>query len=197
MSSASSQSTSTTNTSSSPISIKNSLIDNKEKLNDLNDQILNSQQLHQQQSSHHHHHHHRHQPQRHESTSTRRHDSCSSRDYQSNFNPSHHKSESIMSSDSDIRFTRKKLGDNQRCGCIVITGFLVALLIAGLVLYAACKYNSFFTPFLFIFNFHLRHFYFLFPFASHYLFNYNNFHSLEITCVVRQKQTFVWKNVCE
>lgn len=144
MSSASSQSTTTTNTSSSPISIKNSLIDNKEKLNDLNDQILNSQQLHQQQSSHHHHHHHRHQPQRHESTSTRRHDSLSSRDYQSNFNPSHHKSESIMSSDSDIRFTRKKLGDNQRCGCIVITGFLVALLIAGLVLYAACKLIFFF-----------------------------------------------------
>lgn len=165
MSSASSQSTTTTNTSSSPVSIKNSLIDNKEKLNDLNDQILNSQQLHQQQSSHHHHHHHRHQPQRHESTSTRRHDSLSSRDYQSNFNPSHHKSESIMSSDSDIRFTRKKLGDNQRCGCIVITGFLVALLIAGLVLYAACK----FIYFSYIFNFHLRHFYFNIFFSFHSL----------------------------
>lgn len=44
-----------------------------------------------------------------------------------------------MSSDSDIRFTRKKLGDNQRCGCILIAGFLVMLLVAGLALYAGCE----------------------------------------------------------
>lgn len=47
-----------------------------------------------------------------------------------------------MSSDSDIRFTRKKLGDNQRCGCILIAGFLVMLLVAGLVLYAGCELLS-------------------------------------------------------
>lgn len=48
-----------------------------------------------------------------------------------------------MSSDSDIRFTRKKLGDNQRCGCMLIASFLVMLLIAGLILYAGCKLESF------------------------------------------------------
>jgi hypothetical protein len=119
------------------VSIKDSLIDNKEKLNDLNDQILNSQQIHR---PHHHHHHHSHAVvvQRSSSgvTCVDRQNSLSSHDYRGNFNPSYQKTESIMSSDSDIRFTRKKLGDNQRCGCIVIAGFLVMLLVAGLVL---CK----------------------------------------------------------
>lgn len=125
-----------TTTSSSPVSIKDNLIDNKEKLNDLNDQILNSQQLSQPNFSRHHHHH----VLRNNSTSTDRRNSSCSQDFRNNFNPSHHKSESIMSSDSDIRFTRKKLGDNQRCGCLLIAGFLVMLLIAGLVLYAGCEY---------------------------------------------------------
>lgn len=100
----------------------------------MNDQILNSQQL--QQPNLHRHQHHHHDIQRNNSTSTEM-----SHDFRRNFNPSHHKSESIMSSDSDIRFTRKKLGDNQRCGCIVIAGFLVMLLVAGLILYAGCEYE--------------------------------------------------------
>lgn len=125
------------------MSIKDSLIDNKEKLNDLNDQILNSQQIHR---PHHHHHHNHVVVQRSNSSScVDRQNSCSSHDFRSNFNPSYQKTESIMSSDSDIRFTRKKLGDNQRCGCIIITGFLVMLLVAGLILCEwifACKINT-------------------------------------------------------
>lgn len=136
LSTASTASLSTATTTSS-VSIKDNLIDNKEKLNDLNDQILNSQQLSQPNFSRHHHHH----VLRNNSTSTDRRNSSCSQDFRNNFNPSHHKSESIMSSDSDIRFTRKKLGDNQRCGCLLIAGFLVMLLIAGLVLYAGCEYN--------------------------------------------------------
>jgi hypothetical protein len=107
------------------------LIDNKEKLNDLNDQILNSQQLNQPNF-----HRQQNEVQRSNSVATRT--SFGSQDFRQ-FNPSHLKTESIMSSDSDIRFTRKKLGDNQRCGCIVIAGFLVLLLVAGLVLYAGCE----------------------------------------------------------
>lgn len=130
--SSASLSTTTTTASSSAVSIKDNLIDNKEKLNDLNDQILNSQQ----NRPHHHHHHHNHQVvvQRSCSNAVDRQNSLSSHDFRSNFNPSYQKTESIMSSDSDIRFTRKKLGDNQRCGCIIITGFLVMLLVAGLIL---------------------------------------------------------------
>lgn len=45
-----------------------------------------------------------------------------------------------MSTDSDIRFTRRKLGDSQRCGCAVIAGFLVTLLLAGVCVYFGCKY---------------------------------------------------------
>ena len=133
LSTASSASLSTA-TSSSPISIKNSLVDNKEKLNDLNDQIVNKQ-LSQPSSNRHHHHH----AQKNNSSNTDRRNSFCSQDYRINSDPSHHKTESIMSSDSDIRFTRKKLGDNQRCGCILIAGFLLMLLIAGLLLYAGCK----------------------------------------------------------
>lgn len=119
-----------TKNSSLPVSIKDSLIDNKEKLNDLNDQILNSQQLSQPN-------YHRHvKP--HHSTNMDRKSSFCSQDFRQ-FSPSRQKTESIMSSDSDIRFTRKKLGENQKCGCIVIAGFLVLLLVAGLILYAGCK----------------------------------------------------------
>lgn len=140
LSTASSASISTaTTTSSSPVSIKDSLMENKEKLNDLNDQIVNKQ-LSQPNFNRHHHHH----VQRNHSSSTDRRNSACSQDFRINSNPSHHKTESIMSSDSDIRFTRKKLGDNQRCGCILIAGFLVMLLIAGLLLYAGCK-SIFFT----------------------------------------------------
>lgn len=49
------------------------------------------------------------------------------------------KSESVLSTDSDIRFTRRKLGDSQKCGCAVIAGFLVALLVAGAFVYVGCK----------------------------------------------------------
>lgn len=48
---------------------------------------------------------------------------------------------STMSTDSDIRFTRKKLGDNQRCGCALIAGFLIILLLAATIFYIACKYT--------------------------------------------------------
>jgi hypothetical protein len=123
LSSASSLSNATTTT----VSIKDSLIENKEKLNDLNDQILNSQQLRTESNF-------QHPVQRSNSSETERRFSMDLR-----FNPSQNKSESIMSSDSDLRFTRKKLGDNQRCGCIVVAGFLIMLLIAGLTFYAGCK----------------------------------------------------------
>lgn len=66
---------------------------------------------------HHHHHHHRH--------------SKSSR------------ADSVLSSDSDIRFTRRKLGDNQKCGCALIAGFLLILLFAGVIVYVGCKYFGF------------------------------------------------------
>lgn len=52
---------------------------------------------------------------------------------------SRRKSESVLSTDSDIRFTRRKLGDSQKCGCAVIAGFLVALLMAGVFVYLGCK----------------------------------------------------------
>jgi hypothetical protein len=109
-------------------------------LNDLNDQILNSQQIHR---PHHHHHHNHVVVQRSSSNCVDRQSSMGSHDFRNNFNPSYQKTESIMSSDSDIRFTRKKLGDNQRCGCIIIAGFLVMLLVAGLILckcFFACAY---------------------------------------------------------
>lgn len=51
------------------------------------------------------------------------------------------KTESVLSTDSDIRFTRRKLGDSQKCGCAVIAGFLVALLVAGVFVYVGCKYK--------------------------------------------------------
>ncbi|XP_037931965.1 uncharacterized protein LOC119666754 [Teleopsis dalmanni] len=50
------------------------------------------------------------------------------------------KSESVLSTDSDIRFTRRKLGDSQKCGCAVIAGFLVALLMAGIFVYLGYTY---------------------------------------------------------
>ncbi|XP_039959052.1 uncharacterized protein LOC120773922 [Bactrocera tryoni] len=50
------------------------------------------------------------------------------------------KSESVLSTDSDIRFTRRKLGDSQKCGCAVIAGFLVALLVAGAFVYVGYTY---------------------------------------------------------
>ena len=51
------------------------------------------------------------------------------------------KTESVLSTDSDIRFTRRKLGDSQKCGCAVIAGFLVALLVAGVFVYVGCEYS--------------------------------------------------------
>ncbi|KAG4075762.1 hypothetical protein HA402_003588 [Bradysia odoriphaga] len=48
--------------------------------------------------------------------------------------------DSVMSTDSDIRFTRRKLGDSQRCGCAVIAGFLVTLLLAGVCVYFGFTY---------------------------------------------------------
>ncbi|XP_064555858.1 uncharacterized protein LOC135440544 isoform X3 [Drosophila montana] len=59
-------------------------------------------------------------------------------------NHAHHglrrKSESVLSTDSDIRFTRRKLGDSQKCGCAVIAGFLIALLVAGAFVYIGYTY---------------------------------------------------------
>ena len=46
---------------------------------------------------------------------------------------------SILSSDSDIRFTRK-LGSQYRCGCCIVAGFLLFLLVAAIAVYLACKY---------------------------------------------------------
>ncbi|XP_055390020.1 uncharacterized protein LOC129619000 [Condylostylus longicornis] len=58
-----------------------------------------------------------------------------------NLRPSHHrKSESVLSTDSHIRFTRRKLKDSQKFGCIVIAGFLVALLLASIFVYLGYTY---------------------------------------------------------
>ena len=46
---------------------------------------------------------------------------------------------SILSSDSDIRFTRK-LGAHYRCGCCILAGFLLFLLLAAAAVYLGCKY---------------------------------------------------------
>jgi hypothetical protein len=46
---------------------------------------------------------------------------------------------SILSSDSDIRFTRK-LGAHYRCGCCILAGFLLFLLLAAAAIYLGCKY---------------------------------------------------------
>jgi hypothetical protein len=46
---------------------------------------------------------------------------------------------SILSSDSDIRFTRK-LGGQYRCGCCVLAAFLFFLLFSGVSIYLGCKY---------------------------------------------------------
>lgn len=50
------------------------------------------------------------------------------------------RTESVLSCDSDIRFTRKKLGDSQRCGCALIAGFLLILLLSGAAVYFGCKF---------------------------------------------------------
>ncbi|XP_035790165.1 uncharacterized protein LOC118465757 isoform X2 [Anopheles albimanus] len=50
------------------------------------------------------------------------------------------RAESVLSSDSDIRFTRRKLGDNQKCGCALIAGFLLILLCAGAIVYVGYTY---------------------------------------------------------
>lgn len=47
---------------------------------------------------------------------------------------------SIISSDSDIRFTRKKLSSQYRCGCCIIACFLLLLLLAAAAVYVGCKY---------------------------------------------------------
>lgn len=53
------------------------------------------------------------------------------------------KTDSVISSDSDIRFTRRKLGDSQKCGCAVIAGFLIFTLFATITGYIGCKWNIF------------------------------------------------------
>lgn len=53
------------------------------------------------------------------------------------------RTESVLSCDSDIRFTRKKLGDSQRCGCALIAGFLLILLLSGVAVYFGCKFLIF------------------------------------------------------
>uniref|UniRef100_A0A1B0FR42 Atrial natriuretic peptide-converting enzyme n=1 Tax=Glossina morsitans morsitans TaxID=37546 RepID=A0A1B0FR42_GLOMM len=50
------------------------------------------------------------------------------------------KTESVLSTDSDIRFTRRKLGDSQKCGCAVIAAILVGLLIVGAFVYVGYTY---------------------------------------------------------
>lgn len=63
--------------------------------------------------------------------------------------PNHHhihhsehrkKTESVLSADSDLRFTRRKLGAHQKCGCALIAGFLVSLLIVGAFVYIGCRF---------------------------------------------------------
>lgn len=51
------------------------------------------------------------------------------------------KTDSVISSDSDIRFTRRKLGEQQRCGCAVFAGFLIFTLFATVTGYIGCKLN--------------------------------------------------------
>lgn len=53
---------------------------------------------------------------------------------------SERKTDSVISSDSDIRFTRRKLGDTQKCGCAVIAGVLIFMLFAAIATYIGCKY---------------------------------------------------------
>ncbi|XP_050079805.1 uncharacterized protein LOC126567626 [Anopheles maculipalpis] len=71
---------------------------------------------------HHHHHHHHHHHSR------------------GAMHPKSSRAESVLSSDSDIRFTRRKLGDNQKCGCALIAGFLLILLCAGAIVYVGYTY---------------------------------------------------------
>lgn len=55
----------------------------------------------------------------------------------------------LSSSDSDIRFTRKNLGENEKCGCALIAGFLASLLLAGAIIYIGCEYYAwlqFYSP---------------------------------------------------
>lgn len=52
---------------------------------------------------------------------------------------SERKTDSVISSDSDIRFTRRKLGDTQKCGCAVIAGLLIFMLFAAIATYIGCK----------------------------------------------------------
>ena len=48
---------------------------------------------------------------------------------------------SILSSDSDIRFTRK-LGAHYRCGCCILAGFLLFMLLAAAAVYLGRKYEG-------------------------------------------------------
>jgi hypothetical protein len=98
---------------SSQVSIIDNLIENKEKLNDLNDQILNNQQKHIPSFS-----------------STRSmsttYDINDKDYYQPPFNSmkTSNKTSDHSSSDADIRFTRKKLGEKTKAGYILIAAFL-------------------------------------------------------------------------
>lgn len=98
---------------SSQISIKDNLIENKEKLNDLNDQILSNQQKHIPSFS--------------STRSTSTYDMNNDKDYyQPPFNSmkTSNKTSDRSSSDADIRFTRKKLGESAKTGYILIAAFL-------------------------------------------------------------------------
>lgn len=48
---------------------------------------------------------------------------------------------SILSTDSDIRFTRKKLSSQYKCGCCIIACFLLLLLMAAGAVYVGCKFS--------------------------------------------------------
>lgn len=97
---------------SSQVSIKDNLIENKEKLNDLNDQILNNHQQKRNSSF--------------ASTNSSSHFDLDKDYYQPPFNSvktTSNKS-SDHASDPDIRFTRKKLGEKTKAGYISIAAFL-------------------------------------------------------------------------
>lgn len=61
--------------------------------------------------------------------------STNTRRYRTRRSPS-----SIMSSDSDIRFTRRKLTSQTRCGCCIIATFLLFLLLAAASVYVGYTY---------------------------------------------------------
>lgn len=99
----------------SQVSIKDNLIENKEKLNDLNDQIMNNHQHKKKHSS------------SFASSSSSSHFDLDKDYYQPPFNSvktTTSDKSSDHASDPDIRFTRKKLGEKTKAGYISIAIFL-------------------------------------------------------------------------